>query len=98
MADSNSGIDAIVADMDAAREHIHLIFYIWLEDNNGLKVVAALKRAAARGVNCRAMADGLGSRAMIRSKSWQAMRQAGVQLAEALRIGSPADAGSAGPD
>jgi cardiolipin synthase len=89
MADSNSGINAIVADMDAAKDHIHLIFYIWLEDNNGRKVVAALKRAAARGVACRAMADGLGSRTMIRSKSWQEMRQGGVQLAEALRIGRP---------
>ncbi len=87
MADSNSAIDAIVADMDAATDHIHLIFYIWLEDNNGRKVVDALKRAAARGVSCRAMADGLGSRAMIRSKSWKEMRDAGVQVAEALRIG-----------
>ena len=89
MADSNSGIDAIVADMDAAQDHIHLIFYIWLEDTNGRKVVDALNRAAARGVSCRAMADGLGSRAMIRSKSWREMGQAGVQLAEALRIGHP---------
>ncbi|MSQ98893.1 MAG: cardiolipin synthase [Xanthomonadales bacterium] len=86
MADSNRGIDSIVADMDAARDHIHLIFYIWLEDYNGSKVIDALKRAAARGVSCRAMADGLGSRAMIRSKSWQEMRQVGVQLAVALRI------------
>jgi len=88
LADSNSAIDAMVADMDAAVDHIHLIFYIWLEDNNGRKVVAALKRAAARGVSCRAMADGLGSRAMIRSSSWQEMQDAGVQLAEALRIGN----------
>jgi cardiolipin synthase len=88
LADSNSAIDAMVADMDAAVNHIHLIFYIWLEDNNGRKVVEALKRAAARGVNCRAMADGLGSRAILRSKSWQEMHDAGVQLAEALRIGN----------
>ena len=87
MADSNSAIDTLVADMDSATDHIHLIFYIWLEDNNGRKVVEALMRAAARGVSCRAMADGLGSRAMIRSKSWQEMRDAGVQVAEALRIG-----------
>jgi len=87
MADSNSAIDAIVADMDAAVDHIHLIFYIWLEDNNGRKVVDALKRATARGVSCRAMADGLGSRAMIRSKCWKEMQDAGVKVAEALRIG-----------
>jgi cardiolipin synthase len=89
MADSNAGIDAMVADMDAARDHIHLIFYIWLQDNNGLKVVEALKRAAARGVTCRAMADGLGSRAMIRSKTWAGMREAGVHVAVALPIGNP---------
>ena len=88
-ADSNAGIDAMVADMDAANDHIHLIFYIWLEDNNGLKVVEALKRAAARGVACRAMADGLGSRAMIRSKHWKEMREAGVHVAVALSIGNP---------
>jgi cardiolipin synthase len=89
MADSNAGIDAMVADMDVATDHIHLIFYIWLEDNNGLKVVEALKRAAARGVACRAMADGLGSRAMIRSKHWKAMRKGGVHVAVALKIGNP---------
>jgi cardiolipin synthase len=89
MADSNSAIDTMVADMDAATDHIHLIFYIWLADNNGMKVVEALKRAAARGVQCRAMADSLGSRAMIGSKHWLGMRQAGVKLGEALRIGRP---------
>ena len=89
MTDSNSGIDAMVVDMDAAADHIHLIFYIWLEDNNGLKVVEALKRAATRGVACRAMADGLGSRAMIRSSHWKAMLEAGVQVAVALPIGNP---------
>jgi len=88
-ADSNAAIDAMVADMDAAVDHIHLIFYIWLQDNNGLKVVEALKRAAARGVFCRAMADDLGSREMIRSSTWQEMLDAGVQGAAALPIGNP---------
>lgn len=88
LADSNSGVDAMVADMDAAADHIHVLFYIWLEDNNGLKVVEALKRAAARGVACRAMADGLGSRAMIRSRHWKDMREAGVSVAVALPIGN----------
>jgi cardiolipin synthase len=88
MADSNAAIDAMVADMDAATHHIHLIFYIWLTDHNGLKVVEALKRAAARGVVCRAMADGLGSSAMIRSGHWREMGTAGVKVAVALKIGN----------
>jgi len=89
LPDSNATIDAIVADIDAAKDHVHLFFYIWLTDNNGCKVVEALKRAAARGVTCRAMADDLGSRSMIGSKHWSTMREAGVLLAAALPIGNP---------
>src|SRR5262249_24189618 len=88
MADSNAAIDAMVADIDAATDHVHLLFYIWLPDNNGCKVVEALKRAANRGITCRSMADGLGPRAMIRSPHWQAMRAAGVRVAVGLPIGN----------
>ena len=89
LADSNATIDALVDDIDAATEHVHLIFYIWLADRNGIKVVEALQRAAQRGVACRAMADGLGSRTMIASKHWSALRDAGVAVATALPIGNP---------
>ena len=88
LSDSNAAIDAMVADIDAAMKHVHLTFYIWLTDNNGLKIVRALQRAAGRGVVCRAMADGLGSRTLIRSEHWQAMQQSGVQVATALPIGN----------
>jgi cardiolipin synthase len=88
MHDSNATIASIVADIDAAKDHVHLLFYIWLPDNNGLKVAEALKRAAERGVTCRAMADGLGSRTMIHSEHWRSMREAGVRLAGALPIGN----------
>ena len=89
LADSNATIDALVDDIDAATEHVHLIFYIWLADRNGIKVVEALQRAAQRGVACRAMADGLGSRTMIASTHWSALRDAGVAVATALPIGNP---------
>lgn len=89
MKDSNAAIDSIVEDIDAARQSAHLVFYIWLADNNGLKVAEALKRAAARGVVCRAIADGLGSRRLIASAHWRAMREAGVKLSVALPIGNP---------
>jgi cardiolipin synthase len=89
MQDSNATIASMVADIDAAKDHVHVVFYIWLQDNNGRKVIEALKRAAARGVTCRAMADGLGSRAMSNSEHWQAMGEAGVRLAVALPVGNP---------
>ena len=89
LPDSNAMIDALVDDIDAATEHVHLLFYIWLPDHNGLKVVEALQRAALRQVACRVMADGLGSRAMIASRHWSALRDAGVKVASALPIGNP---------
>ena len=86
--DSNAAIDSMVLDIDTAKEHVHLSFYIWLSDNNGLKVVEALKRAAARGVICRVMADDVGSRGMVRSGYWKEMKDAGVRLAVLLPIGN----------
>jgi cardiolipin synthase A/B len=88
-SNSDETIDAMVADIDSARLHVHLLFYIWLADHNGCKIVAALKRAANRGVQCRAMADALGSHALIRSSHWKEMHDAGVHVAIALPIGNP---------
>jgi len=85
---SDAAIDAMVADIDGASEHVHVLFYIWLVDGNGLKMVEALKRAAGRGVACRVMVDDLGSRGLIRSAHWQEMAEAGVRLARALPIGN----------
>jgi cardiolipin synthase len=89
LPDSNAAIESMVADIDAAHDHVHLTFYIWLPDHNGLKMVEALKRAAARKVICRTMADGLGSRILMASEHWKAMRDAGVHVATALPIGNP---------
>jgi cardiolipin synthase len=84
-----ANLEANVPDIDAAEQHIHLLFYIWLADGNGCKIVEALKRAVDRGVICRAMADDLGSRTMIHSPHWQAMQDTGVHVAVALPIGNP---------
>ena len=32
LPDSNAVIDSMVADIDAARDHVHVLFYIWLPD------------------------------------------------------------------
>ncbi|MFD2112681.1 cardiolipin synthase [Thiorhodococcus fuscus] len=89
MPGSDATVDAMIADIDAATDHVHLLFYIWLPDRNGCRVAEALRRAAARGVVCRAIADDLGSRLMIGSKHWKTMAASGVRLARALPIGSP---------
>ena len=89
LADSNAAIDAMVADIDGAKDHVHVLFYIWLTDNNGSRVADALQRAAARGVQCRAMVDNLGSNALVKSKQWKAMQAAGVKVGVALAISHP---------
>lgn len=88
-ADSNAAIDAMVRDIDAAADHVHIAFYIWLADGNGLKVLQAVIRAAGRGVTCRVMADSLGSRLLIASEHWRALAASGVNAAVALPIGNP---------
>ncbi|MCB0411841.1 MAG: PLDc N-terminal domain-containing protein, partial [Bdellovibrionales bacterium] len=77
---SNSTIEAMVKDIDAAQIHVHILFYIWLTDNNGTKIADAVVRAARRGVACRVMVDGLGSRKLIQSPLWKRMNDGGVKL------------------
>ncbi|MDF2369696.1 MAG: cardiolipin synthase [Rhizobiaceae bacterium] len=87
--DSDAAISAMVADIDAAKDHVHLLFYIWLPDGNGTRIAEALKRAASRGVTCRAMVDDLGSRTLVQSDLWQEMEASGIRLARALPVGNP---------
>lgn len=84
--DSDAAIAAMVAAIDAATSTVHISFYIWLADSNGLKVVEALRRAAQRGVVCRVIADGIGSRPLVRSRHWRDMGEAGVRLQSALPV------------
>ncbi|WP_237392239.1 cardiolipin synthase [Aurantiacibacter rhizosphaerae] len=82
--DSDTAITMLVADIDAATTRVHLSFYIWLDDNNGTKVVEAVCRAARRGVTCRIAADAIGSHSLIRSEHWSAMEEAGARLCSSL--------------
>jgi cardiolipin synthase len=88
-ADSNRAIVEIIADVDGARQHVHICTYIWLEDHNGLAVKDACIRAAQRGIEVRILADALGSRQLIGSRHWREMREAGCQVQVALAVGNP---------
>ncbi len=86
MADAADTQARMLADFDAATDHIHVLYYIWLIDGMGIDTAKALIRAAKRGVTCRAMVDGMGSRKMVRSKVWREMKEAGVEVSVALPI------------
>ncbi len=89
MPDALEARRRLISDIDAATVSVNVLYYIWLEDTTGTNLAQALIRAAARGVHCRAMADGLGSRQLIRSPLWQAMREAGVRTEIALPLDRP---------
>ena len=79
MNDTDVVISRLIADIDAARQHVHLLFYIFKDDNVGRHVANALVRAVARGVVCRVLADGVGSRPLFRRLApW--LRQQGVRI------------------
>ena len=87
--DSNEAIDLMVRDVDAAERGVHACFYIWLADNNGLKIKDAFIRAAGRGVAVRVLADALGSRLLINSPHWRDMLDSGCEMRVALPVGNP---------
>jgi cardiolipin synthase len=87
-ADSNVAIDEMMADIDGAQRHVHICTYIWLADDNGLKIKDACVRAASRGVEVRILADALGSHRLIRSSHWGELRDSGCQARVALPVGN----------
>jgi cardiolipin synthase len=67
LVDYEGIIDRLVADIDRAENHVHLQFYIFGDDATTAKVIEALGRAVKRGVECRVLADSIGSRRPLRT-------------------------------
>lgn len=95
-ADYDGVIDALVADIEAARHHVHLLMYIFADDRTGRRVIEALARAAARGVKCRVLIDAAGSRPWTRRVT-RRLRASGIAVAQALPV-APWRRGSARAD
>src|SRR5262249_32590524 len=60
LSDYDAFIEHLIADIDAARDHVHLLFYIVADDAAMARIVEALAHAVERGVVCRLLADSLG--------------------------------------
>lgn len=86
-SDTQAILSAISRDIDSAQNSIMMEFYIWNEGGTADEIVEALIRAALRGVQCRVLVDALGSRPWWKCGQPQRLRDAGVQLIEALRVG-----------
>ncbi len=83
-SDTDLILRGLEADINAAQEHCHLEFFIWLDDAAGVTIGEALIKATARGVQCRVLVDGVGSKAFLKSNLCQKMRAGGVTVVDAL--------------
>lgn len=79
-------LDRIVADIEGAENHVHLLFYIFADDSATAPLIAALGRAARRGVGCRVLVDSVGSRPAL-STLIPKLTAAGVAVREMLPVG-----------
>lgn len=86
LVDYDAVLDRLVADVDRAEHHVHLLFYIFADDNTTVPVIAALGRASRRGVRCRVLIDSVGSRSA-RSTLVPKLTASGVAVREVLPVG-----------
>ncbi len=86
LGDTARTIATLIQDIDAAKQRVHMLYYIWMEKGAGEQVVAALERAAARGVTCRVLVDAVGSKLFLRSELPRRLIKAGVKVAAALPV------------
>jgi cardiolipin synthase A/B len=82
----DASVDALVAEIDRAQDHVHLLYFIFADDESGQKVMAALTRATQRGVTCRVLLDAAGSRPWARSVV-ETLSGSGVAVHRVLALG-----------
>jgi cardiolipin synthase A/B len=85
LVDYDGTLARLAADIDHAENHVHLLFYIFVDDHATAPVVEALGRAAKRGVRCRVLADAIGSRSGLRTLRPR-LAALGVEVHEMLPV------------
>ena len=86
IVDYKGMIDRLEAEIDGARRHVHLLYYIFADDQMGRRIAQAVVRASKRGVDCRLMMDAVGSRAGLR-RLGPTLRAEGVKVQALLPVG-----------
>ncbi|MGC3966024.1 MAG: phospholipase D-like domain-containing protein [Pirellulales bacterium] len=78
LPDYDESVARLLDDIRAAKTHVHLLYYIFGDDDVGQKIEAALVDAVRRGVRCIVLIDALGSRKSITSLAPR-LRAAGIE-------------------
>ncbi|SEA30000.1 cardiolipin synthase [Porphyromonadaceae bacterium NLAE-zl-C104] len=76
---------SLFADIEKAEKHIHIEYYVLLDDELGLKLQQALIRKAREGVEIRIIYDSFGSRKAKR-KFFEDFRKAGIETEPFLKL------------
>ncbi|MFG6113935.1 cardiolipin synthase [Halobacillus sp. MO56] len=77
--DGQEKFHALIEDIENAKEHIHLLYYIIRDDQLGQRLSEALIKKAKQGVKVRVLYDDMGSRTLSR-KFVRRLKKAGVEV------------------
>jgi cardiolipin synthase len=80
LQDASEKYPRIMADIDAARESIHFLYYEWASDPFTEKVAALLAEKVKQGVEVRILYDPFGSFWMLSHSHVRRLRAAGVRM------------------
>ena len=83
----------MLEEIEKAKKHIHIEYYIITDDELGIQFIQALSRKAKEGVNVRLIYDAVGS-IKLSKKGIATLREAGVNLLPFLPIRLPRFANS----
>lgn len=86
MNDTAGILERIAADLARAQTRVQMAFYIWNPGGLADEVARALMAAARRGVQCQLLLDAVGSKEFLESRWHADLREAGVQVAQAMRV------------
>lgn len=86
LEDSDAFFDRLIADIDAAEQTVHMLFYIWWPGGRVDGVIDALVRARARGVVCRLAFDAQGCKTFLEQGWGDRLAGAGVETVTMLPL------------
>lgn len=86
--DGGSKFVALIEDLLKAQHHIHLQYYIFLDDEIGCKVRSVLMKKAQEGVKVRVLYDDVANW-KVKNRFYKEMEEAGIELTAFLKVRFP---------
>ncbi len=83
-----SKMTALLEEIEKARDHIHILYYIFCDDETGARLQQALIRKAKEGVKVRVLYDDVGCNG-VKKEFFQQMRDAGAEVHALLHVRFP---------